>query len=101
MNKDWRLVAWCISLEGSIGLIKDGNCYHPTIKFYNTDLSIVESFHKLVSVGHIYENKINGNNQQNKPLYFWRVNCFSEVMLIINNIIEYLPSKKETSRAID
>lgn len=97
---DWRLIAWCISLEGSIGLMKDGSVMHPTIKLYNTDASIVTAFHELVGVGHIYKNKTNGSNPQNKPLYFWRACVFSEIEMILNGIVEYLPSKKEQAKLL-
>jgi len=94
MNKDWQLIAWCISLEGSIGFVKNGKLLQPCIKFFNTDRSIVNTFCELVGVGGVYTNKTNGK-RSNKPLHFWRCNDFDDVRHLLTNIVGYLPSKKE------
>jgi len=99
---DWRLVAWCLALEGSIGMYMQSsrNDFAPVLKLYNTDRNVVMSFMEMVDCGCVYLNKNNGGKRSNKPLYFWRLQSFSDVKVFLNNIIEYLPSKKRQAELL-
>jgi hypothetical protein len=96
MNKDWNLISWCLALEGSIELRQQTHrgTYTPTLKLYNTNESLVYKFKDLVGLGNIYKHSYY-DNPKFKQSYIWRLQRIDDVKCVLENIIPYLPIKKE------
>ena len=96
-----RLIAWCISLEGSIELViqSSRSSYCPYLKLYNTDVNIVNQFYEIMGrKGFIVRSEY--KNPKFKPCYAWRCCKMEDVKNILGSILPYLPSKKEQAELL-
>jgi dCMP deaminase len=101
---DWKLVAWSIAFEGSIGLGKgnqrkdtDDNIYHAYnvfVNLSNTSKELLDAFSNEVGFGNVYLHDAHKNNKW-KPIYHWVVNSYSDCKFVCEHILPYLPYKKE------
>ena len=94
-NDDKRLIAWCISLEGSIMLTKNRTGYTPIVEFINTNLELINKFYVLMgdTPSHIYRKRYNDGIRSDS--YRCRCNHLTVVKDLLESIKDYLPSKRE------
>ncbi len=96
-----QIIAWSIAWEGTISLFyqkykKDNEligCYYPIISIGNTNLELLKRFHDLTGYGRIGGGFKRGGNC--KPINQWRIKSIYECKALLEQIISYLPSKRE------
>lgn len=98
-KEDYKTVAWSIEFEGSISIIKSkrkvqiqGFNLIPTISLYNTDHELITNFQKMVGCGRI--DKRLRRKEQHSNEYIWRLVNSKKIILLVDKILPYAPTKK-------
>ena len=95
-------MAWTISWEGCIGLYKIKRSktpeYNCRISVDNTNKDLIEKFRKLVGYGNVYNHR--GQTGKNKACYKWELYSLFLLKKFLEEVLPYLPSKKEQARLV-
>lgn len=99
-EEKYRLLAWAISFEGSITIIRDYRpksktyCLKPKISISNTDLEILEQLLKIYKIGKIRKGR-NGQNLNHKQDWIWEIIGQEKCKDVLIKIIEFIPIKRK------
>lgn len=98
-KEDCKTIAWSLDFEGTLSIIKSkhknqtqGFHLNPVISLYNTDYNLIKGFKNLVNCGTIFKRE--RRNIKHSNSYVWRITTFSQIISLVDNIIQYSPTDK-------